>query len=100
MWTFDGQTVRRMFGHLDFSMAFATDVEDGHVYAATRGGGVVRSLDGVRWFRHPSSGVWGRSGIPAFSIAVSQGTIFVGDDASRIHAVASTSVNWLPATTT
>lgn len=99
MWTWDGQRVRRLFGHLDFAMAFCTDADDGYVYAVTRGAGVVRSLDGVTWFRHPASEVWGANGIPAFSIAVAKGIIFVGDDTSRIHAVASTSVPWLSAAT-
>lgn len=98
-WTFDGSTVRRMGGHLDLGQAFSTDGAGGYVYGVTRGGGIVRSLDGVRWFRHPSPGVGGFSGIDASSIAVTGDTIFVGDFRSMVHAVASTEVRWRKATT-
>jgi hypothetical protein len=98
-WSFDGSTVRRMTGHLDMGQAFCTDPTDGHVYGVTRRAGIVRSLDGVHWFRHPSSGVWGATGVLASSIAVTNGTIFVGDHTSTVHAVASTSASWRRAST-
>jgi hypothetical protein len=100
MWTFDGTSVRRMFGHLDFGQAFCTDGSDGHVYAVTRAAGIVRSLNGVDWFRHPEPGVWGARGLPATSIAVHGGVIYVGDDTSAVHAVASSAVTWRRASTT
>lgn len=100
MWTFDGTAVRRMFGHLDFGQAFCTDRADGFVYAVTRGAGLVRSLNGVDWYRHPEPGVWGTRGVPATSIAVSDGTIYVGDDSPTVRAIASTRVAWRRARTT